>query len=236
MKYLKMFTAATISKALVVLCLLQVVLVYGEYSYDDDDQDVEELVIDETQDVHTKQNILIDRSYNSSFTISIPMLSVVVPGTGKANGVVRLSISHITLWSLVSMSFMGLIYPALLGPRGKLHKRNFDGSEDQDSIRVDPTILDHINEIVDIAQVYEDVKTLVPWEESEDCLKRSLCEAHENVVEFGVAGMALRGMYSVDEGFTAGKNSNMTCAEIYPRCLVSPLGLYQETWSYFFDE
>lgn len=244
-----MFASSSIPKTILVLWLLQGTLVYSQYdnSYEDsygdvyDDDDIEELVIDEVQDVHVKQKILVDRSYNSSFTVSIPMLSVVVPGTAKANGVVRLTISHITMWSLISLSFLGLVYPALLGPFGKLHKRGFE----EDNFRIDPTILDHINDLIDVQQVYKDVESLVPWEATQDCMKRSICEAHENVVEFGLAGLALRGAFSMPDyneddrmdKDTSGRSrrSAMTCAEKYPRCVVSPLDLYKETLEYFFE-
>lgn len=213
-------------------------------------QQIDDIVIDEVQDVHVKQHVLIDRNYNSSFTVSIPMLTVVVPGQKESNGVVRLSVSQITLWSLIWISFIGLMYPVFLGPHGKLHRRNFDGQSYLDeAFRFDPTILDHIDRIVNITQIYEDIITLVPWEVSQDCLSRSVCEAHENVLDFGLAGMALRGVYSIEEngllGATSkmtrkaasnGQNPNVKCEDIYSRCMVSPLEMYKKILTYFLDE
>lgn len=200
-----------------------------EELYDDSNK---EIVIEEITEDKVKQTILVDRTYNSSFTISIPMLSVVVPGTNRANGVVRFTMSHVTMWALVGTGFVGLVYPIILGPHGRLHKRSIDEP------RTQPYLLDHLKSIVNAPQILEDVLSLLPEGMSNVCLERALCEAREQENALGFGGRLFRYAYSGEtfDDFEDGENDivddsptpTQTCADLYPKCVISPAEVYRE--------
>lgn len=185
--------------------------------YEDEGQ--QEVVIDEVVEDHVKQSILLDRAYNSSFTISIPMLTVVVPGTGKGNAIVRFSISHLTLWTLITTAAVGLVYPAFLGPHGKLH-RSLDGR------KAKPTLLENLESIINLPQIYNDIASLVPEEMTEHCLRRALCEAHKEEEDFGIGGKVLRGAAHPNVSQEFAKNMPDFCAVAFEECVVSPAEMY----------
>ena len=194
-------------------------------TYVDEDDDLEEIAIEEVVEDTVKQQILVDRNYNSSFTISVPMLTVTVPGS---SGVVRFSMSHVTLWALVATAFVGLTYPIFLGPHGRLHKRDLGGRG------VDPSFLDHLESLVDVRQIYEDVGALVPHGARERCWRRALCEAHEHQDNFGLVGTVMRNFYSRESVNPSRENSG-ACAEIFGDCAISPAEAYEEALKALFS-
>lgn len=228
-----------------MVCLMTILVCEGEKKRTSEEDRTDEIVIDEVVDDHIKQHILLDRNYNSSFTISVPMLSVVVPGTSKTNGVIKFSISHLTLWSLVSVATLGLVYPILLGPHGKLHKRSFDGRSSQPL-----TFLDHLESIINVTAISQDMQALIPQETAMECLARSVCEAHQGAATYGLAGLTIRSFFPDSETniyglpvdgdtMTAARDAIMggaSCEQKYQRCVVSPLLAYQKAVSYSFQD
>lgn len=205
-----------------VLCTLTLTEVVEEDDGAALDDDTDEVILDESVEEAVRQKILVDRVYNSSFTISVPMLTVTVPGS-KPGGVVRFSMSHITLWTLVATAFVGLTYPIFLGPHGRLHKRDLNGRG------VDPSLLDHLDSLVNVRQIYDDISSLVPAGASKRCWRRALCEAHEREENFGLLGTVMRKFYSPKSLGSSWKKDGL-CEQMFGDCVISPADAYREAY------
>ncbi|XP_064485620.1 uncharacterized protein LOC135398123 isoform X2 [Ornithodoros turicata] len=145
-------------------------------------------------------------------------------------------LGSIALLGAVTLGAFGLLYPIVSGlpaiSERTLFSKGLSGMSELLMTRVDKGL-----------EKFPTIPSLDPQE----CMKRSVCEAHNQPNKFGLVGLALQLLYppysAPDEPTTVvskyqlaaryGRQEDADCSRQYDGCIISPLDILQTIVSYF---
>lgn len=187
----------------------------------------------------------VDRNFNSSFSLNIPLFTVTIPGHGRNSpGPTKLSsinIGNVALLGIVILGAFALFYPVVVTPFGRSFQqersftgRNGSGFFSNGLIGISEFVMSKVENSLD------DLPSL-PRLEPQECMKRSICEANHQPKKYGLMGLTIQLLFPPYTETTNparvvskyqlaaryGRQESANCAGQYDGCMFNFLDLMQ---------
>ncbi|RWS01649.1 uncharacterized protein B4U79_10666 [Dinothrombium tinctorium] len=191
-------------------------------------------------------SLYVDRTFNSSFALNVPLFTVTIPGYGRGlktkTALSALNVGNLAVLGIVVLGGLALVSPLIFPEFKRSMGRAFDNDDRQGFpgfltnglVGISESIMSFVEKSVD------DLPSL-PRLDAQECVKRSICEAHNQPKKYGLVGLLLQLFFppytETDEpsrivskyqlAARYGRQDNANCAAQYDGCMINFLDLIQ---------
>ncbi|KAI1287659.1 hypothetical protein HDE_09889 [Halotydeus destructor] len=202
------------------------------------------------------QSLYVDRTFNSSFALNIPLFTLTIPGYGRGvktqTALSALNVGNLAVLGIVVLGGLALVAP-LIFPEP--YKRSLSDhilpllTEERQLQKFLTSGLSGVSESV-MGWVEKSVDDLpsFPRLDGQECLKRCICEAHSHPKKYGLSGLIIQLFFPpYTEGSDVpkrivskyqmaaryGRQDNSNCAAQYDGCMVNLLDALAGVFKFF---